>query len=100
MEQVLGISALSEKVVKLKALIKNQKQDIENARFEYDAQIRANDTLRTTLNNQYDLVSQQMEEWEESKQKKIEQSKAIIETITKYDLALELHAFYLDAYVL
>ena len=89
MEQVLGISALSEKVVKLKALIKNQKQDIENARFEYDAQIRANDTLRTTLNNQYDLVSQQMEEWEESKQKKIEQSKAIIETITKYDLDKE-----------
>ena len=89
MEQVLGISALSEKVVKLKALIKNQKQDIENARFEYDAQIRANDTLRTTLNNQYDLVSQQMEEWEENKQKKIEQSKAIIETISKYDLDKE-----------
>lgn len=88
-EQVLGFTAISEKVVKLKELIKQQKQDIENSRFEYEAKIRANDTLRTTLNNQYELIVKQSEKWVSDRNMAINQLKQNISTIEQYDLDKE-----------
>ncbi len=88
-EQVLGFTAISEKVVKLKDLIKQQKQDIENSRFEYEAKVRANDTLRTTLNNQYELIVKQSEKWVYDRNMAINQLKQNISTIEQYDLDKE-----------
>lgn len=89
MEQVLGLTTLSKKVLKLKEIIKNQKADIANSRFEYEAKVRANDTLRTTLNNQYELVSTQESEWEENRKKKISEMENAISIIEQYDLDKE-----------
>lgn len=89
-EQVLGFTAISEKVVKLKELIKQQKQDIENSRFEYEARVKANDTLRTTLNNQYELVVQQSEKWASDRENSVSLLKSNIDTLLKIDFEKEI----------
>lgn len=101
-EQVLGFNAISDKVEKLKRLIKEQKLQIEQATFEYETKRKANDTLRATLNNQYELISQQAEDWETNRANQIKSKEESIKQLSSIDFDKEIklindYADYLKA---
>lgn len=95
-ENVLGVDIIAKKINKLKELIKEYKNNINNEEFKISTLKNQQETLRNNYQGQIDTLQKQSKEWENINKNDIESLEKEIQELSTIDFNKErkLHKVY------
>ena len=88
-EKILGIDVISKKVVALKSLITETKNNVNNKQFEYDTLVNQKKTMEESIQHQLNNLKQNKEFFETNKNNKRNELNCRIKEIEKIDFEKE-----------
>ena len=88
-EKILGVDIISKKVVALKSLIQETKNNVNNKQFEYDTLLNQKKTLENSIQQQLSNLKQNQNNYEINKRNKIIELSNKIKNIEQIDFEKE-----------
>ena len=88
-EKILGVDIISKKVVALKSLIQETKNNVNNKQFEYDSLLNQKKTLENSIQQQLSNLKQNQNNYEINKRNKIIELSNKIKNIEQIDFEKE-----------